>query len=616
MVDNLNSLYMRDPAAAIRQRQLLRAQQMQQEGSSSAPVAHWAGGLNRIMQAVMGRLDENRLMGEQRAETEGRQDEASNFARGLASHMTPQGAQQAQQAVPGPAVAPVAREALPAPVEPTTDRLRTAGVVPAGYRLGGPASAGAGVASPGLRALTDDVGTRRQAVLSNDSLSPDQVQNELRLIGTQYASAASARAASDYGGAQPQPSVNRIGAALLGQQPAPTPNAAPAPQAAQPGAGPTGMNAILAMAMKGQGSDNPMVREAAARAMQTAALMGTQSDRREDNARADRAFAFQQGQAADNSRRADAHLAIAQREPAESFGAPTAMQRPDGTSVYVRPGNRGTMQPVDGYAPPAAGQFEGNSVEAQSLNILLAPNANVNSPAYGAAFSRLYAPRTVAQADGSIITINPPVPEGVRRPGSGGNPAPVAQPNAAQPDVATGGAAPAPVGGAPPPRVNSTQTPGGGNVTVQQGTGGNLTEPQGRSNLFGMAMFEGNRIIGESAIPSNATIMAWRNAPEAMVNMGLNENDQSYFNALRQFAAGVLRKETGAAFGPNELADVQSRFFAMPGDTPLVRQQKSRARLQAIEGMRAEIPGGFRGQLPPPPSAGGAPPLPRGFVEQ
>lgn len=122
-----------------------------------------------------------------------------------------------------------------------------------------------------------------------------------------------------------------------------------------------------------------------------------------------------------------------------------------------------------------------------------------------------------------------------------------------------------------------------------------LTEAQAKANLFGAQMQMGNDVLGGISIPSNAAILAWRNAPESAVNMALPANDQQYFNALRLFAAGVLRKETGAAFNASELLDVQSRFFPMPGDSPQVISQKERARAQAISSIQAEIPGGMRG---------------------
>lgn len=266
----------------------------------------------------------------------------------------------------------------------------------------------------------------------------------------------------------------------------------------------------------------------------------------------------------------------------------------------------------------ASGPFQGNSMEAQSLRLLLDPAADPASPAYGAAFNNLYGPRTITQADGTVVLTQNPVPEGIRRPGA----APVEQ--AQQTPQA---AAPAPA--APAPGVPSTVSlPGGASVTRIPGAPGPLTEAQARSNMFGAAMEQGDRILsGDPAnnrpgltVPNAATLLAWRNLPEGAVNLALGENDQQYFNALRSFAAGILRKETGAAFTAQELLDVQSRFFPMPGDAPAVIEQKARARRQAIESMRAEIPGGFRGVQPgapigqtgmtaePPPSGRPAPP--------
>jgi hypothetical protein len=137
-----------------------------------------------------------------------------------------------------------------------------------------------------------------------------------------------------------------------------------------------------------------------------------------------------------------------------------------------------------------------------------------------------------------------------------------------------------------------------------------LTESQSRSNLFGVSMERGDQILRGTTVPNDATILAWRRAPEALVNLGLNSNDQQYFNAVRLFAAGILRRETGAAFSNAELLDVQSRFFPMAGDSEQVKAQKAESRRLAIEGMRAELPGGrFRGNAPagtPPAGAAGA----------
>jgi hypothetical protein len=147
-----------------------------------------------------------------------------------------------------------------------------------------------------------------------------------------------------------------------------------------------------------------------------------------------------------------------------------------------------------------------------------------------------------------------------------------------------------------------------------------LTEAQGRSNMFGAQMQMGNDIIRDVGVPSAAAIAAWRAAPEVALNPMLSPEAQQYFNAVRLFAAGILRKETGAAFTTQELLDVQSRFFPMPGDSASTREQKARARQQAINSITAEIPGGMRGVVTSGPGntgvaspPGALPPLPPGF---
>ncbi len=122
-----------------------------------------------------------------------------------------------------------------------------------------------------------------------------------------------------------------------------------------------------------------------------------------------------------------------------------------------------------------------------------------------------------------------------------------------------------------------------------------LTEAEAKANLFGTQMKMSQGIIGNVQTPSGVAIAAWRNAPSLVVNPLLGENDQQYFNAVRLFAAGILRKETGAAFTPGEMLDVHERFFPQPGDSAAVIQQKDRARQAAISSIEAEVRGGMRG---------------------
>jgi hypothetical protein len=399
--------------------------------------------------------------------------------------------------------------------------------------------------------------------------------------------------------------IARINNGVVGQtmqgQPQPVPQQM-VQRPAQVGAGAPPQSDAMTMYLRAVSSSNPMISRLAP---------GYLAQANREDARAGRVnptveINGPQGPGT-YERRQDGTLAfiggrMPPQESAETFtGAPqTVMQ--NGQPVLVQMGNRGTVRPMQGYGPRNEGQFGGTSMDAQSLNILLAPGADPSSPTYAAAFNQAYGPRTVTQADGTVVTIQPQPPAGIRAPVVNSQPQAVVQPQAAAP-APQQAAQPQASGGAVAPEVTQTA---GATVTRLPGTTGTLSESQSRSNMFGNAMTEGHRILQEIQIPNNATLVAWRNAPETLVNMALNQNDQQYFNALRQFAAGVLRKETGAAFSNSELMDVQSRFFPMPGDGLVAQRQKARARLQAIESMRAEIPGGFRGQLPPA-AAGNAP---------
>jgi hypothetical protein len=252
-----------------------------------------------------------------------------------------------------------------------------------------------------------------------------------------------------------------------------------------------------------------------------------------------------------------------------------------------------------------AGPFSGNSMDAQARNFLLNPNADVSSPQYALAYQYLTQPKLqmAPGPDGVPVMsmVTPTLPPNIRPPVFS---QPGAQPAPAQAPAAPQGAAPQlpPAAGQPAPQAGAPVTVPGATITpLGTGRPKDLSEAQAKANLFGGQMVQAENILSGVQVPSNASLMAWRNLPEGAVNMVLPENDQKYFNALRLFASGVLRKETGAAFTANELLDVQSRFFPMPGDTAAVREQKAQARRQVQESIRTELPGGeFRGIVSPP----------------
>lgn len=62
--------------------------------------------------------------------------------------------------------------------------------------------------------------------------------------------------------------------------------------------------------------------------------------------------------------------------------------------------------------------------------------------------------------------------------------------------------------------------------------------------------------------------------PGSISNRMMGENEQLLVNAARNFAAGVLRKESGAAITAEELRDTFQRFIPLAGDSPAVVAQK------------------------------------------
>ena len=409
------------------------------------------------------------------------------------------------------------------------------------------------------------------------------------------------------------------GAAPAMPMPPPVPVGGPSPSAApamaQPGGMPN-MDAIIA----GMSSQSPRVRAAATALYQRA-------NRQEDlDLRA-------------RDREEDRRFRLANRAPAAA-AAPAASPMP----------------------------FAGNSMDAQYNNIVLtlAPRirAGTATPDEQAVYQRAF----TALSEGQIQFVNDPTdPTGNRQvavrvprnmgdlppPGGGQAPAapqgmtaPVSQPGGptgtvtpqggaavpatAQNDVLVVPTSPAAVPGFERMRAAPAgyqwradgliePMPGGPADPRTQG----LTEAQSRSNFFGAQMRMGDDVLRGLNVPSNAMLLAYRNLPSVPVNYGANANDQMYFNAARLFAAGVLRKETGAAMTPGEVLDVAERFFPTPFDRPQVIEQKARARQQIISSIAAELPGGqLRGELPSTTGPGGRgeasppprqPPPPSGF---
>lgn len=157
----------------------------------------------------------------------------------------------------------------------------------------------------------------------------------------------------------------------------------------------------------------------------------------------------------------------------------------------------------------------------------------------------------------------------------------------------------------------SSENPQGKFVPVQGMDGKPLNEVQAKSALFGSAMQQSNTVIKDletkgtvkpAVVPGLITGIvklaplgvgdAAANAVESMFRadptglVGPDVNQQRLAQAQLGFAIGYLRATSGAAFGPQEVANTIQEYFPLQGEGQQVIDQKSAARERAIQGMK------------------------------
>lgn len=141
-----------------------------------------------------------------------------------------------------------------------------------------------------------------------------------------------------------------------------------------------------------------------------------------------------------------------------------------------------------------------------------------------------------------------------------------------------------PVGGlGPAVRVSGGAGGGGGPGTAPGGSLGLYKgkEEQNKAIAFGSYI--------DRALPTIKAVTAagqqpdWfarnvaGNLPFGLGNFALPPEARNFMQAEKEIAAAVLRKETGAAFTDDELADVRARYIPQPGDDQGTIDQKMRA---------------------------------------
>lgn len=117
------------------------------------------------------------------------------------------------------------------------------------------------------------------------------------------------------------------------------------------------------------------------------------------------------------------------------------------------------------------------------------------------------------------------------------------------------------------------------------------TEGQEKSYAFARIMPEANRVIeqfGPKARLGRVTAVLAQSNPLVIagLNKTLTPEEQQLVTAIRQFAEPILRKNTGAAFGKEEIRWVEQQVVPLLNDSKEAQEYKSRSRSLWIETMQ------------------------------
>ena len=152
---------------------------------------------------------------------------------------------------------------------------------------------------------------------------------------------------------------------------------------------------------------------------------------------------------------------------------------------------------------------------------------------------------------------------------------------------------------------------GPGTPLVGAAKPGALTEAQGNAALFGSAMAQAQGVLDQVEKRGTRTGPVTTSLAQGIVKyvplgvgdklvgdvyalamqdptklFGPDVDQQKLGQAQLAFSIAYLRKTSGAAFGPSELANTVNEFFPQIGEDASVTKQKSEARKRAIKGMK------------------------------
>ncbi len=175
------------------------------------------------------------------------------------------------------------------------------------------------------------------------------------------------------------------------------------------------------------------------------------------------------------------------------------------------------------------------------------------------------------------------------------------------PDGTIGYAQPGNKAGAQP----QVMTGPGGKPLVKPGDAEKpLTEGQAKAVAFASRMQSADQTLAELArAGTRASIPgSMQNNSVGDVLTALAPADQQRLNqAKRDFVNATLRRESGAVISPEEFSNADRQYFPQIGDSRAVIEQKAKNRRTAIEGIKADVPTGKRGEVDRISGTGGAP---------
>ena len=212
-----------------------------------------------------------------------------------------------------------------------------------------------------------------------------------------------------------------------------------------------------------------------------------------------------------------------------------------------------------GFKGAGGGPFEGNSVEAQSLNMLIQNGAITPEQA-----AQLGAGKTMtAPTTGAVIFLTP---QGV-----------FSKPN---PNAEPGGIPEQP----------------SGNIEIMPGNKSLFNESQGKAAGFADRMAQSMPLIEQySEAGTNFKDRAVDALlPDIIGNYAKSDDYKLMSQAQRDFINSQLRRESGAVINPEEFENAKQQYFPQPDDNPELIEQKRLNREAAFEAMQRDAGPAYR----------------------